>query len=196
MIYSIHFNRNSMEKKIILASASPRRRELMQQMGLEFEVITSDCDENIGICSPDEMVRELSKRKAVAVAKKLDYPSIVIGADTIVSESNRILGKPNDSEDAVNTLLSLSGKTHSVFTGMTVTNKVKTITEVVETKITFSELTRAEAEAYVATKEPMDKAGSYGIQGIGGVFIERIDGDYYSTVGLPICALRKILNSF
>ncbi len=196
MIYSIHFNRNSMEKKIILASASPRRRELMQQMGLEFEVITSDCDENIGICSPDEMVRELSKRKAVAVAKKLDYPSIVIGADTIVSESNRILGKPNDSEDAVNTLLSLSGKTHSVFTGMTVTDKVKTITEVVETKITFSELTRAEAEAYVATKEPMDKAGSYGIQGIGGVFIERIDGDYYSTVGLPICALRKILNSF
>lgn len=196
MIYSIHFNRNSMEKKIILASASPRRRELMQQMGLEFEVITSDCDENIGICSPDEMVRELSKRKAVAVAKKLDYPSIVIGADTIVSESNRILGKPKDSEDAVNTLLSLSGKTHSVFTGMTVTDKVKTITEVVETKITFSELTRAEAEAYVATKEPMDKAGSYGIQGIGGVFIERIDGDYYSTVGLPICALRKILNSF
>lgn len=185
-----------MEKKIILASASPRRRELMQQMGLEFEVITSNCDENISICSPDEMVRELSKRKAIAVAKKLDYPSIVIGADTIVSESNRILGKPKDSEDAVNTLLSLSGKTHSVFTGMTVTDKVKTITEVVETKITFSELTRTEAEAYVATKEPMDKAGSYGIQGIGGVFIERIDGDYYSTVGLPICALRKILNSF
>lgn len=195
-MYSIHFNRNSMEKKIILASASPRRRELMQQMGLEFEVITSNCDENISICSPDEMVRELSKRKAIAVAKKLDYPSIVIGADTIVSESNRILGKPKDSEDAVNTLLSLSGKTHSVFTGMTVTDKVKTITEVVETKITFSELTRTEAEAYVATKEPMDKAGSYGIQGIGGVFIERIDGDYYSTVGLPICALRKILNSF
>ena len=183
-----------MEKKIILASGSPRRRELLTQMGLDFEVITSDCDENIAPCAPSEMVRELSKRKAKAVAN-LHPGAIVIGADTVDALGNTILGKPKDPEDAVNALLELSGRTHSVCTGMAVIDGENTISEVVETKITFTTLTRKDAENYVATGEPLDKAGSYGIQGRGGVFVERIEGDYYSTVGLPICALRKILLS-
>ena len=184
-----------MEKKIILASGSPRRRELLGQMGLEFEVITSDCDENIAPCRPSEMVRELSKRKAIAVAKTLDFPAIVIGADTVVALDDKILGKPKDPADAVKALLALSGRTHSVFTGMTIIDGEKMISDVVETKITFVTLTKEDAESYVATGEPLDKAGSYGIQGRGGVFVERIEGDYYSTVGLPICALGKILQS-
>ena len=182
-----------MEKKIILASGSPRRRELLLQMGLSFEVITSDCDENIAPCPPAGMVRELSRRKALAVTQKLDYPAIVIGADTVVAYKDQILGKPKSPEDAVEALLLLSEKTHSVYTGMTVADGDKVISEVVETKITFTKLSRQDAIAYVATGEPLDKAGSYGIQGRGGVFVERIEGDYYSTVGLPICPLRNIL---
>lgn len=184
-----------MNKKIILASSSPRRRELLQQMGLDFEVITADCDENIINSDPYETVKELSKRKAVAVAKNADFSSVIIGADTIVVNNGKILGKPKDPNDAVNMLLSLSGKTHSVFTGMTVICGEKVLTEVIETKITFAVLSKTEAEDYVKTGEPLDKAGSYGIQGFGGVFIEKIEGDYYSTVGLPICPLRKILIS-
>lgn len=183
-------------KRIILASASPRRRELVARLGIDFEIMTADCDEDTNSLSPAEMVSELSKRKAFAVIQKLDSPAIVIGADTIVADRARILGKPRDAADAVETLLSLSGRTHSVFTGITVTDGEKTLTDVCETKITFTDISRAEAEAYAATGEPLDKAGSYGIQGLGGAFVENINGDYYSTVGISICRLKKLLSKF
>ncbi len=183
--------------RIILASASPRRRELMTQMGLEFEVITSDCDENIDETNPAELVRELALRKAMAVADCLpeneDY--VVVGADTVVALGDKILGKPASHEDAVQTLLALSNKSHSVFTGLAVVTPAKTLSDFCETKISFVDISLAEAEAYVATGEPLDKAGSYGIQGRGGVFVSAISGDYYSTVGLPICKLNLILRS-
>ncbi len=183
-------------KKIILASASPRRRELVARLGIDFEIITADCDESTDALSPADTVSALSKRKAEAVQKTLDFPAIVIGADTIVADRGRILGKPKDAADAVEALLSLSGRTHSVFTGITLTDGEKTLTDVCETKITFTDISRDEAEAYVATGEPLDKAGSYGIQGLGGAFVERIDGDYYSTVGISICRLKKLLKEF
>ena len=186
-----------MKEKLILASASPRRRELLERLGLEFEVITADCDENIeGDLPPAEIVRELSKRKAFAVMSKLDYPAVVIGADTIVVDKTRILGKPKSPEDAVETLMSLSGRTHSVFTGMTITDGERTITDVRETRITFIRFSRSEAEAYVRTGEPLDKAGSYGIQGLGGKFVANINGDYYATVGLSICRLNRFLREY
>lgn len=185
-----------MEKKIILASGSPRRRELLSQMGLGFEVITSDCDENISGLTPDKLVCELSRRKALAVAEKLGFPAVVIGADTVVADRDRILGKPRSREDAVNTLLSLSGRTHSVFTGVTVTDGVTTLTELSATRVKFTDISRADAEAYADTGEPLDKAGSYGIQGRGGVFVESIEGDFYGVVGLPICRLRAMLHKF
>lgn len=186
-----------MKEKLILASASPRRRELLERLGLEFEVITADCDENIeGDLPPAEIVRELSKRKAFAVMSKLDYPAVVIGADTIVVDKTRILGKPKNPEDAVETLMSLSGRTHSVFTGMTITDGERTITDVRETRITFIRFSRSEAEAYVRTGEPLDKAGSYGIQGLGGKFVANINGDYYATVGLSICRLNRFLREY
>ena len=185
-----------MNRKIILASGSPRRRELLSQMGLGFEVITSDCDENISGLTPDKLVCELSRRKALAVAEKLGFPAVVIGADTVVADRDRILGKPRSREDAVNTLLSLSGRTHSVFTGVTVTDGITTLTELSSTRVKFTDISRADAEAYADTGEPLDKAGSYGIQGRGGVFVESIEGDFYGVVGLPICRLRAMLRKF
>ena len=185
-----------MNRKIILASGSPRRRELLLQMGLEFEVMTGDCDENISGLTPDKLVCELSRRKALAVAEKLGFPAVVIGADTVVADRDRILGKPRSREDAVNTLLSLSGRTHSVFTGVTVTDGITTLTELSSTRVKFTDISRADAEAYADTGEPLDKAGSYGIQGRGGVFVESREGDFYGVVGLPICRLRAMLRKF
>ncbi|MCI8387845.1 MAG: septum formation inhibitor Maf [Clostridiales bacterium] len=182
--------------KIILASASPRRRELMTMVGAAFEVITADCDENIeGKLTPAEYVSELALRKAKSVLDKCGSPNnmIVIGADTIVCLDGKILGKPKDMADAVNTLLMLSGREHSVFTGLAVVDNSKSVADVTQTRVKFTELTREECERYVATGEPLDKAGSYGIQGIGGMFVERIDGDYFNVVGLPISRLRKLL---
>ena len=189
-----------MTPKFILASNSPRRRELLSMIGVDFEVKVSDCDENADpSLTPDMLVRELAKRKAEAVADKLPSNGhfIVIGADTVVSDGVRIFGKPIDKRDAVDTLLSLSGKTHSVFTGIAVIEladgKMKAVTDAVETKVVFGEISRAEAEFYAGTGEPMDKAGAYGVQGIGGFFVNELHGDYYNVVGLPIARLRGLL---
>lgn len=190
-----------MTPKFILASNSPRRRELLSMIGMDFEVKVSDCDESANpSLSPDALVRELAKRKAEAVADKLptDGRFIVIGADTVVSDGVSIFGKPCDRDDAVNTLLSLSGKTHSVFTGLAVVEltggNTRTVTDAVETKVVFGEISRAEAEFYADTGEPLDKAGSYGVQGIGGFFVSELRGDYYNVVGLPIARLRTLLS--
>ncbi len=189
-----------MTPKFILASNSPRRRELLSMIGMEFDVIVSDCNEETDAeLSPDKLVCELARRKAEDVASKLHLADdhIVIGADTVVADGNRIFGKPTSRDDAVGTLLSLSGKTHSVFTGMAlvgrIDGKMRTVTEAVETKVMFADISRAEAEFYADTGEPLDKAGSYGVQGIGGFFVTELHGDYYNVVGLPIARLRTLL---
>ena len=189
-----------MKRRMVLASKSPRRRELLEMLGAQFEVITSNCDENITGLAPRDLVRELALRKAEAVYKRLNDPdAVVIGSDTIVTPDGvKALGKPRDRGDAVRTLTELSGKWHSVCTGIAVIgraadNTSKKIAETVETKVKFLDLTKEECERYADTGEPLDKAGSYGIQGRGGALVEKIDGDYYSVVGLPVSRLRVIL---
>ncbi len=185
--------------KWILASASPRRRELLTQVGLTFEVMVSDADENIEeSLSPDELVKRLSLIKAAAVkeelsAKGADGDSAVIGADTVVFHKGEILGKPKDEEDAFRMLKSLSGDTHSVYTGVTILLGDETITFANETKVVFDTVSDEEIKRYIASKEPMDKAGAYGIQGLGGAFVTSIEGEYANVVGFPIGEFCHIL---
>lgn len=186
--------------KIILASASPRRKSLMDVLGLNFEIKVSDCEEKIDInANVEDIVMSLSLQKAQAVAKESDKDSIVIGADTVVSYQNEILGKPKDKQDAIRMLTLLSGNTHSVYTGFTIINTIDNtiITDYEKTDVTFKPLTENEIIDYVNTNDPMDKAGAYSIQGIASSFVEILDGDYNNVVGLPIYKLSKYLyNSF
>ncbi len=186
--------------KIILASASPRRKSLMDVLGLNFEIKVSDCEENIDVShNVHDIVMSLSLQKAQSVAKITDESCIVIGADTVVSYGNEILGKPKDADDAIRTLKLLSGKTHSVYTGFTIidTSDNKTVTDYEKTDVKFKELTEKEIIDYVNTNDPLDKAGSYSIQGIASSFVEKLDGDYNNVVGLPIYKLSKYLyNTF
>jgi len=185
--------------KIILASQSPRRRELLAQVGIVYEVIPSKVEEKITKSDPVEVVIELSQQKAFDVGGDTDCGiedgSVVIGADTIVVQDGNILGKPKDRDDAIQMLESLQGKTHSVYTGVTLYYKdvqePVSVSFAKETKVTFYKMSRDEIEAYVNTKEPMDKAGAYGIQGLSAVFIEKIDGDYNNVVGLPVAAIYQ-----
>lgn len=192
-------------RKIILASASPRRHELLTMVGIEHEVITSDCNENIDYDGPADMVCKLSARKAGSVVKILtekvadtDSDALVIGSDTIVYYNGKILGKPADEADAFQMLRDLSGNTHSVFTGVTVieTGSGRKETFYEETKVTFYDVTDQEILDYIATKDPLDKAGSYGIQGLGAFLVKRIEGDYFTVVGLPLAHLIRILKFF
>lgn len=186
--------------KIILASASPRRKSLMDVLGLNFEVKVSDCEEKIDInANVEDIVMSLSLQKAQAVAKESDKDSIVIGADTVVSYQNEILGKPKDKQDAIRMLTLLSGNTHSVYTGFTIINTIDNtiVTDYEKSDVTFKPLTENEIIDYVNTNDPMDKAGAYSIQGIASSFVEILDGDYNNVVGLPIYKLSKYLyNSF
>ena len=179
---------------IILASGSPRRKELLSQMGLEYTVDVSEADESF--CGPaGDMVLELSRRKARSVAVR--HPAaIVIAADTTVCDADgEILGKPGTPERAADMLRALSGRWHSVFTGVTVINTLTGQEErcAVETRVHFVPMSEEDIAFYVATKEPIDKAGAYGIQGTGGVFIDRIEGSYSNVVGLPTAQLRALL---
>ena len=184
-------------RKIILASASPRRKEILSMMGIEFETMVLDCDENTDAENPWELVEKLSYIKSSTCAKKLENEAdaLVIGADTIVYCDGQILGKPRDKDDARMMLRMLSGNMHQVYTGVTVidtaNHNIATFHE--KTDVFFTELSDDDIEDYIATLEPMDKAGSYGIQGKGLVFIEKIIGDYYNVVGLPACRLMKEL---
>lgn len=184
----------------ILASASPRRKELLTQIGLDFEVVVSEADENIKEeLPPDELVKRLSEIKAEAVrdhlGKQAEYRTGIIGADTVVYHNGEILGKPKDEEDAFRMLRALSGATHSVFTGVTILLPEEKIVFANETKVTFDELSDEEIRIYIATKEPMDKAGAYGIQGFGGAFVTGIEGEYANVVGFPIGEFCHILRS-
>lgn len=196
--------------QIILASQSPRRKELLEQIGLEFEICPAKGEEIITKTIPEEVVMELSKQKAEEVAamvssfgeqhKEITTPSdiLVIGADTVVAFDGKILGKPVDEADAKRMLTMLSGNTHSVFTGVTLVliDKTGRAGELVfheKTDVKMHEMTEAEIDRYIATGEPMDKAGSYGIQGKCAIYIEKIDGDYNNVVGLPITRIYQEL---
>ena len=196
--------------QIILASASPRRKELLEQIGLGFEICPAKGEEVITKTIPEEVVMELSKQKAEEVAsmvvtfgeknKELTTPSdiLVIGADTIVAYEGRILGKPKGEEDAKRMLSMLAGNTHSVFTGVTLVliDKSGRAGELVfyeKTDVTMFPMSEKEIEWYVAGGEPLDKAGAYGIQGKCAIYIEKIDGDYNNVVGLPIARIYQEL---
>ena len=198
--------------KIVLASASPRRKELMELAGFDFEIWPSDKDEVITEKVPERVCTQLSKMKALDVASQIrtynaNHPDItteqdilVIGADTIVAIGNTILGKPVDEEEAKSMLGSLSGNTHSVFTGVTFVfmsrdGRVGEYTFSDETKVMFYELSEAEIAEYVATGDPLDKAGAYGIQTKSAMFVKGIEGDFYNVMGLPIAKLVHELNN-
>ena len=179
---------------IILASKSPRRKELLSIITNDFVIKTADVDETLPEnIAPDKAVEYLSKIKAEPFKNEND---IVIGADTVVAIDGKILGKPKDKADAYNMLKMLSGKEHSVFTGVTVIGQSKADTFSVETRVKFFDLTDDEINDYINTGEPFDKAGGYGIQGKGSLLVEKIDGDYFNVVGLPVSRLAKSLSTF
>lgn len=182
-------------RKIILASESPRRKELLAMLGLKFRVVKSGVDEKLNPrLGPRAQAEALSKQKAEAVAAKYD-DAIVIAADTIVVIDNEILGKPKDQEDAERMLKKLNGKEQEVITGFTIvdTAKHKSVTKSVATKLFMRKLTPSEIASYIKKEILSDKAGSYAINGIGAIFFERIEGDYYTIVGLPLFALHQEL---
>lgn len=194
--------------EIILASASPRRKELLAQIGLPFRVCVSDCEETITETLPERVVCELSRQKARDVWQKLkkeeipaagEVKKLVIGADTVVACDGRILGKPADAAQAVEMLTLLAGNTHQVYTGVTFcyqengTEKLHTFHEM--TEVTVYPMSREEITAYVETGEPMDKAGAYGIQGRFAAYVKEIHGDYNNVVGLPVGRLYQELKN-
>ena len=181
------------KKKIDLASKSPRRKELLKQIGLNFTVDISEIDERrFSHSSPLNLVKNLAKAKARIISKK-HKDAIIIAADTLVVLNKEIIGKPKSKRDAMQMLKKLNGKTHLVITGFTILDSKKEITEIVKTKVKFKKMTKKEIDDYVKTGEPLDKAGGYGIQGKGAIFIEGIKGDFFNVVGLPIYALSKAL---
>ena len=177
---------------LILASKSPRRKELLKQIGIPFVVVVSDAEEVSGNSwTPAALVVENAKHKARAVAEK--YPdSPVLGADTVVSSEGKIFGKPKDKDEARKMLTALSGKMHEVTTGLALINRNEIRTTSVTTKVFFDTMTKADIDAYIATEEPMDKAGAYAIQGKAARFIEKIEGSYSNVVGLPLNALIQL----
>ncbi len=183
--------------KLVLASKSPRRKELLSLLDLEFKIISADIDETMDSTLPvcDEVAR-LSLEKAKATALHTDGDSIIISADTVVELDGVVFGKPKDDADAQKMLCSLSGNTHNVLTAVTVMHGEKCKTQVVTTSVTFRKLTTREISDYIATREPMDKAGAYGIQGRASKFVEKINGDYFNIVGLPVCTLSQMLEDF
>ena len=215
--------------KLILASSSPRRKELLELTGLEFSVIHPECEEQVCCHTPEELVLELSKRKCMAGAELLrklpenQDPTgtaaadadgcaaadlagsedpvdllpepVVLGADTIVCHNGHVLGKPKDPQEAFQMLRQLSGDTHSVYTGVTLyaMKSHKALSFYEKTDVTFYAVTEDEIRDYLLTKEPMDKAGAYGIQGRGAFLVRKIDGDYFTVVGLPVAQLMQAL---
>ena len=185
--------------EIVLASASPRRKELMKNMGLDFSVVVSDADESRADRSvpPGIYVEELAFLKAAAAAKKLQKRNdkIVVSADTIVVLDDDILGKPRDASDAFAMLKRLSGRSHKVYTGFCVLrlSDGRMVCHDVCTEVCFRPLSDEKIESYIKTGEPMDKAGAYGIQGLGAMLIDGINGDYFNVVGLPVGDLAAVL---
>ena len=182
--------------RFVLASASPRRKEILESAGYTFEVIVSDADENITeALSPEKTVEELAERKAVAVLGN-NEDAVVFGCDTVVAIDGKILGKPKDDEDAFNMLSMLSGKVHTVSTGVCICSKDKTEVFSNTTEVEFYELSDETIRSYIASGECGDKAGAYGIQGFGRVLVKEIKGDYFSVMGLPVAESARVLSGF
>ena len=185
-------------KTIILASGSPRRKELLEKIGFNFEVEPSNYNEEINSkLRPHELAKSLSFEKARAVANK-HKNALVIAADTFIVFKGKILGKPYTETEARKMLETISGKPHSVVTGFSIidTEDKKTVSRSVETKVYIRRLTLSEIDAYVKSREPLDKAGAYAIQGLGSVIVEKIEGDYFNVIGLPLSALTESLKEF
>jgi len=185
-------------KTIILASASPRRKELLQRIGLKFKVDPSNYEENISSeLEPHELAQSLSLEKAKLVAEK-HMNALVIAADTFIVFEGKILGKPRTETEAKEMLETISGRQHSVITGFTIIDAAsnKALSKAVETKVYIRKLSSNEIDAYVESKEPLDKAGAYAIQGLGSVIVEKIEGDYFNVIGLPLSALAETLKEF
>jgi septum formation protein len=186
------------KRKIVLASGSPRRKELLEKIGLTFIVDPSNSDENPLLSfKPEGMAKAISLAKALKVASKYS-DAIVIAADTIGIFRGKLVGKPANAEDAKMMLSKLSGKSHRVITGYTIldTSSKQVTTHSVETRVFIKKLTPEEIANYVNSGEPLDKAGAYGIQGLGSIIVEKIFGDYYNVMGLPVCALGESLKKF
>jgi len=184
--------------KIVLASGSPRRQELLHRMGIdEFDIRVPNVEETYpdGL-TPPEIVSYISREKAEAARKLCSADEILITADTMVFLDDRRLGKPKDEEDALSMLLSLQGRRHTVCTGVTVRQGDRSLTEAESTEVFFRPATRQELLAYIKTGEPMDKAGAYGVQGLGSLLVEKIDGDFYNVMGLPVLRLSRMLLPF
>lgn len=186
--------------KVILASKSPRRVEILEKIVKEFEVVQSNFDENTIDFKGDieKYVKDLSRNKAIEVSKRLNEPSIVIAADTVVFQNGKVLEKPKNEEDAFSMLSSLSGNTHKVYSGICLINTYDdtVVTDCDCTEVKFSELSLRQIRNYINSGEPMDKAGAYGIQGLGGAFVEGIKGCYYNVMGLPLNKLYKALENY
>jgi septum formation protein len=185
-------------KKIILASASPRRKEILKITGLKFRVCASDHEEEFDLSlKPHRLARFLSRKKAEAVARKF-RKAIIIAADTFIYFENNLLGKPRTGKEAEKMLGLLSGKVHSVITGFTIldTESGQIVSQSVVTKVHFRSLDKEEIRDYIRSGEPFDKAGAYAAQGLGAVFIEKIEGDFFNVMGLPLCALTEGLKKF
>ncbi|MBR2187961.1 MAG: septum formation inhibitor Maf [Eubacterium sp.] len=188
-------------RKLILASASPRRREILETAGIAFEVMASHADEETNLTDPEEIVQKLSQIKCLDVLGKTAPGELVLGADTIVVLDGEILGKPSDPADARQMLRHLQGRRHDVYTGVTIAQRLtdgstKQKSFSVQTEVAVSPLTDEEIDAYIATGEPLDKAGAYGIQGLFCRHVEEIRGDYYNVVGLPVHAVYQELKNW
>ena len=185
--------------KLILASQSPRRREILENLGLSFRIVTADVDESCTETDPRLYVEELALRKGRAVLDRLaaegevDADTVIIAADTVVAAEGEILGKPRDREDALHMLELLSGKTHQVISGIALLSLSHAAVASEVTGVCFSPLTQAEMDFYVSSDEPYDKAGGYAVQGLASLFIDGLEGDYFNVVGLPVKRLRSLL---
>lgn len=178
-------------KKLILASGSPRRCEILRMAGYTFSQMSPDADEADGGMEPSALALENSRRKAAAALR--ECRGVVVCADTVVVIDGEILGKPKSTENAVEMLCRLSGKTHTVITGWTVSDGEKTKSGTSVTEVTMRRIEPFEIGAYVATGSPLDKAGAYGVQDAGGMFVSGIKGDFYTVMGLPLCEISQVL---
>lgn len=201
--------------KLILASASPRRKELLEQIGLAFQIIPSDCEEICCLDKPEELVKDLARQKAENVAVKVaelikkhkisllpEEKAVVLGSDTVVAMEGEILGKPKDGKEAFQMIQRLQGKSHQVYSGVALfvlSGDMGAVTDIrnfyVKTQVEVYSMTKEEIQTYIATGEPMDKAGAYGIQGRFAEYIKGITGDYYNVVGLPVSRVMRELKN-
>ena len=191
-------NQPKNQPKIILASQSPRRRELLSRMGItHFDVLPAQGEEHIDHSLPAGLLVEaLARQKAAEIAACAPPDAVIIAADTVVALDNEILGKPHTAQEAAEMLQKLSGRQHTVYTGVAVRQNDTELVERGAAQVHFRPLSPQEIRAYIATGEPMDKAGAYGVQGYGCLFVEGIVGDYYNVMGLPVCRLGRMLRQF